>query len=61
VANIFGSRLDAIVSAISFCVGHTSLRNTGLPSVPVPRGSRSKSTSTLPASAYATTSGGEAR
>src|SRR5688500_3074429 len=49
---------------ISFCtsvaLGQTSRRNTG-PSVPMPSGSRVRSTSIRPARAYATTSGGDAR
>src|ERR1700678_83825 len=51
----------ATVLATSCALGHTSLRYTGLPSLPVPRGSVVISTSRLPASAYATTRGGEAR
>ncbi len=42
-------------------VGQTSLRKTGLPSLPVPRGSVVRSVSTRPASAKVTTSNGEAR
>jgi hypothetical protein len=38
-----------------------SLRKISLPSLSVPIGSISKSISTLPASAYATTSGGDAK
>ena len=41
--------------------GQMSLRKTSLPSVSWPSGSSSRSMSIVPASAYATTSGGEAR
>ena len=44
----------------SSAVGHTSRRYTG-PSLPCPSGSVVRSALTVPASAYATTSGGEAR
>ena len=46
---------------LSRCVGHRSRRKTGLPSLSWPSGSLFMSMSTVPASAYATTSGGEAR
>ena len=42
-------------------VGQMSARKTGWPSLSVPSGSDSRSISTVPASANATTSGGEAR
>ena len=51
----------ASASATSACVGQTSARSTGPPSAPVPIGSAARSMSVVPASAYATTSGGEAR
>ncbi|MNC85401.1 hypothetical protein D3C83_09970 [compost metagenome] len=44
--------------ATSASLGQISRRNTGLPSFPVPIGSRAMSVSTVPASANATTSGG---
>jgi hypothetical protein len=50
----------ASVSWISVLDGQTSRRKTG-PSAPSPSGSVSTSKSIRPASAYATTSGGEAR
>src|SRR3954463_4053981 len=46
---------------ISLVVGQMSLRYTGLPSLPSPSGSTARFLVTLPASAWATTSGGEAR
>ena len=49
-----------IASATSSGVGQMSLRNTG-PSAPRPSGSVVRSISTVPANAYATQSGGEAR
>ena len=49
------------MSAISFCDGHRSDRYTGCPDFPVPSGSDVRSMSIVPASAYATTSGGDAR
>jgi len=49
-----------ITAAISCDVGQMSFRYTG-PSLPVPTGSVVRSRSTVPAIAYATTSGGEAR
>lgn len=45
----------------SSLVGQMSLKNTSLPLLSLPIGSVSKSMSTLPAKAYATTNGGEAR
>ena len=52
-------------SAMNFWIsaddGQMSLRYTGLPSLPFPIGSVVRSFCTVPASAYATTSGGEAR
>src|SRR5208282_1964160 len=51
----------AIASATSAALGQMSLRYTGLPSRPFPSGSVVMSIFRLPASAYATTSGGEAR
>ena len=48
-------------AATSAALGQMSLRYTGLPSLPLPSGSVVMSMSRLPASAYATTSGGEAR
>src|SRR3954463_9279297 len=49
-----------ISSSTSFGAGQMSRRKTG-PSLPTPTGSVLKSMSILPASAYATTSGGDAR
>jgi hypothetical protein len=46
---------------ISSGSGQMSARKTGAPSEPVPSGSVVRSMSTRPASANATTSGGEAR
>src|SRR5438874_560540 len=51
----------SIRACTSASLGQMSLRYTGLPSLPVPSGSVVRSTSRVPASAYATTSGGEAR
>src|ERR1051326_285429 len=51
----------SIVSWISRSVGQISRSSTGLPSLSVPSGSVVRSTVMRPASAYATTSGGEAR
>src|SRR5271167_1324098 len=51
----------AIAAATSAALGQISLRYTGLPSRPFPSGSVLTSISRLPASAYATTNGGEAR
>ena len=48
-------------SWISFVDGQTSRKKTGLPSLPVPRGSLYRSSFMLPAMAYATTSGGDAK
>ena len=45
----------------SCALGQMSARNTGWPSLPVPSGSVVRSRSIVPARAYATTSGGEAR
>ncbi len=59
--NISLASADATTSWISCGVGQISLRYTGWPDGSVPSGSRVMSTSMLPASAYATTSGGEAR
>ena len=53
--------VPAIVSLISLSLGQMSLRYTGLPSFPVPRGSVVMSMSTLPARAKATTKIGEAK
>ncbi len=60
-SNIPRSTLFAMASVTSARVGHTSLRKTGFPSLPVPSGSAYGSKSMVPASAYATTSGGDAR
>src|SRR6202161_29631 len=49
------------VCATSAALGQMSLRYTGLPFLSLPRGSVVMSISRFPASAYATTSGGEAR
>ena len=54
-------RPRATAPLISSALGQISCRNTGRPSEPVPIGSVVRSTSTVPASAKATTSGGEAR
>jgi hypothetical protein len=51
----------ATVSVTSSALGQMSVRNTGLPSCPVPSESVVRSMSRRPASAYATTSGGDAR
>src|SRR4029079_726961 len=51
----------AMTSLTCSCVGQMSLRNTGLPSLPFPIGWSARSIFTVPASAYATTSGGDAR
>ncbi len=59
--NISGCRLARMQSRTSAWVGQTSRRYTGSPSFPVPSGSCVRSMSTVPASAYATTSGGLAR
>src|SRR5260370_4011202 len=48
-------------SLTSACEGHSSESITGLPSRDLPTGSFVKSMLTVPASAYATTSGGEPR
>src|SRR5436853_3504479 len=52
---------DSMSALTSSGVGQMSLRKTGLPSLPLPIGSSSRSMCTVPASAYATTSGGDAR
>ena len=52
---------EPTTSATSAGDGQSSLSMTGLPSASVPMGSRVRSQVVLPASAYATTSGGEAR
>ena len=49
------------VDSISCGVGQISRKNTGLPSEPLPSASVVRSRSMRPASAYATTSGGDAR
>ncbi len=51
----------ATASATAAALGHMSLRKTGRPFFALAKGSVVMSTSRLPASAYATTSGGEAR
>ena len=51
----------AMTSSISLALGQMSARKTGWPSEPVPSGSVVMSRSIVPASAYATTRGGEAR
>jgi len=56
-----GSIEEAITDLISSADGHRSVSMTGRPSLPTPMGSTVRSMSTLPASANATTSGGEAR
>lgn len=48
-------------SETSFLVGQISLRKTAFPYAFVPTGSFAKSISTVPAKAYATTNGGEAK
>jgi hypothetical protein len=50
-----------IVSWISRSVGQMSFKYTGCPEESSPRGSDVRSICIRPASAYATTSGGEAR
>src|ERR1700712_4687144 len=55
------SMQPAIVSVISALVGQMSLRYTALPSPPKPIGVVTRSSITVPLSAYATTSGGLAR
>ena len=49
------------MSETSLADGQMSARKTGSPSDPVPSGSVVRSRSIVPASAYATTSGGLAR
>jgi hypothetical protein len=51
----------AMTSSISYALGQMSASRTGRPSEPMPSGSVVMSRSIVPASAYATTSGGEAR
>ncbi len=53
--------LASMVAWTSSGVGQMSARKTGCPSVSVPSGWFSKSKSIVPASAYAITSGGDAR
>ena len=59
--NISEEIADATTSWISCGDGQMSARYTGSPSEPVPSGSVVMSLSIDPASAYATTSGGDAR
>src|SRR3954466_11488879 len=55
------STAEAMTSWTSLGDGQISARKTSLPSVSCPIGSSSRLTSMVPASAYATTSGGDAR
>ena len=59
--NIYG--LSALSTALLdySLVGHISFKNTALPFESVPTGVVSKSILTVPARAYATTNGGDAR
>src|SRR5271166_78231 len=59
--NIASATHRATVSLISAELGQMSRRYTGAPELSRPSGSPYRSISILPASAYATTSGGEAR
>ena len=51
----------AMTASISSLLGQMSRRNTGLPFLSTPSGSVVRSIAAVPASAKATTSGGEAR
>jgi hypothetical protein len=59
--NISAPMAEATISSISDSVGQRSASLTSLPCSSVPRESFIRSMSMVPASAYATTSGGEAR